>query len=165
MATIRPATPDDVDDLIRLRLALKRHIEASNPYVWRIIDECKECKIQQVNEMLWDDDGEVLIAEGDGGVIGFAWGHIEDRTRLTPTRIGFINLLYVDAGYRRQGIGTHLVEELCSYFKDWGVEQVSINYIRGNLEAEAFWGKLGFVPVRVSSNIPLSSLKRSLDNR
>jgi len=163
MINIRAATSADRCHLIRMRLALQRHIEASNPKVWKTMEMGERWQAQQVDDMLNDKEGTVLIAEKDDGAIGFLYGNIEVRNHLTPSCVGFIRLIFVNKDYRKHGIGTNLIEEIVNYFKSNGVEEVSLNYILGNSEAEEFWNKLGFTPIRVSANTSLEALEKKLD--
>jgi len=163
MITIRAATPADRCHLIKMRLALQRRIEASNPRVWKTTDMSEKWQAHQVDEMLNDKEGTVLIAEKDDRSIGFAYGHIEVRNHLTPSCVGFIRLIFVNKDYRKHGIGTSLIEEIVNYFKSNGVEEVSLNYILGNSEAKEFWKKLGFTPIKVSANTSLEALEKKLD--
>lgn len=163
--TIRKARPKDRDELLRMRLALQRHDEASNPRIWHATEEGKQLMGATVDEMLSDDDGLALVAEVDGEPVGFAWGHATHRTDYTPRTVGFIRLIYLKEGHRRQGTGTRMVRELCKYFKAEGMEEVNLNYILGNTEGEGFWTGLGFRPVRVSANTTLEALEKRIETK
>lgn len=165
MPTIREARPTDRDELLRMRHALQRHDEASNPRIWHVTEEGKQHLDATVDEMLSDEDGLALVAEEDGRPVGFAWGHIAHRTDYTPRAVGFIRLIYLDEAHRRKGTGTKLVQELCRYFRTRDVEEANLNHILGNTEGEGFWKRLGFKPVRVSANTPLKDLEERLEKR
>lgn len=162
MATIRPATPADKPGIIEMRLALQRHDEASNPRIWHNTEEGDRNLGAGVDEMLSDEDGLTLVVEDNGDIVGFTYGRVTSRTDYTPEMIGFINLIYIKEGYRRQGTGKKLVAALCSFFRARDVDEVNLNHIKGNTEGASFWKKLGFEIVRVTANTTLKALEKSL---
>ena len=163
--TIREARASDRDELNRAMLALQRHGESSNPRIWHITENGKKGLDARVDEMLSDEDGLALVAEEDGKPIGFAWGQVVHRTDYAPNIVGFIRVIYLKEAHRRKGTGTKLVQELCRYFLTRDVEEVNLNYILGNREAEGFWKELGFVQVRSSANTTLKDLEELLRER
>jgi GNAT superfamily N-acetyltransferase len=165
MPTIREAKPTDREELLSMRHALQRHDETSNPRIWHITEEGKKRLDAAVDEMLSDEDGIALVAEEDGRPVGFAWGHVAHRTDHTPKTVGFIHLIYLEEAHRRRGTGTRMVQEICRYFSEKGVEEANLNHILGNTEGEGFWKGLGFKPVRVSANTPLKNLEERLRQR
>jgi len=104
----------------------------------------------------------MLVAVKEKEVIGFAYGEVSYRTTYTPNNIGQISIVYIREEFRRKGIGRQLVEELCKFFSSKNVEEVTLNYIIGNKEAEGFWGILGFEPVRISANLGFEELMEQL---
>jgi ribosomal protein S18 acetylase RimI-like enzyme len=144
---IRKAVSSDVERLVELRLFLQQHCEESNPSVWRITQEGKELLKQKVEDDLLERNSQVLVAEVDGEVVGFGQGEVAHRTDYLPKSVGSISTLYVRKKFRRRGIGTRLVKELCKLFSLEGAEQVTLRYIIGNKEAEKFWNNLGFKPI------------------
>jgi len=162
MATIRPATPADKPGIIEMRLALQRHDEASNPRIWHNTEEGDRNLVANVDEMLNDEDGLTLVVEDNGDLVGFTYGRVVNRTDYTPEIVGFINLIYVKDGHRRQGTGRKLVATLCSFFRARNVDEVNLNHIKGNTEGESFWKKLGFEIIRVTANTTLEALEKRL---
>jgi ribosomal protein S18 acetylase RimI-like enzyme len=163
MIKIREATQNDKPSLTEMRLALQVHDEAHNPRTWQTTPQGKRRQAEQVDAMLQDPEGSVLIAEENGKSVGFTWGTAIIRPHYTPDRVGSINLIYIIEGYRRRGIGTQLVKALFDHFKTHQVKMITLNYILGNPHAEGFWKKLGFTPVRVSANITPQLLERHLN--
>lgn len=162
---IRPAETRDREELVKMRLQMQRHMEASNPGIWRITEEGMLQTGPDVDGTLSDEDGRVLVAEEDGMVIGFAHGHVARRNAYTPRVVGHINTIYIKEPQRRRGIGSRLVRELCLFFRAEGVEEVNLRYVLGNKEAEGFWRSLGFNPVIQTANTPLDALERRLKIR
>jgi len=162
MSTIRQATTQDRHHLTQMRHALQHHDQASNPHIWHITDQGKQKVPDQVDEMLSNQDGLVLIAEHDNRPIGFAYGSVTSREDYTPATVGFINLIYINEGHRRKGTGTRMVRRLTEFFKAHGAEEANLNYIKGNTQGENFYRKLGFEVVKVTANTPIENLEKHL---
>ena len=62
----------------------------------------------------------------------------------TDGRRGYLHHLAVAAQYRRQGIGETLVEHSLSGLKAQGYRKCHIFVFGGNVEAQAFWDKVGW---------------------
>jgi len=161
---IRPAKPDDREELTRMRLELQDHLEARNPDIWRLTPEGRENLSAQIDEMLQDEAGILLVAETDSPC-GYIYGRVSRRTTLTPETVGFIYGIFVDGHERRKGTATRLVRELCDRFAGQDVDEVNLNYVVGNTEAEALWRSLGLTPVIHIANTPLEDIRRRLGEK
>jgi len=161
-ATIRKARASDGDELLRMRLRIQEHMEASNPGIWRITEEGRRQIWPEVEETLNDEEDRVLVAEEEGIIMGFAHGRVVSRETYTPRTIGHIDTIYVEPAKRRRSIGGGLVRELCEYFRERGVDEVNLRYVLGNEEADGFWMVLGFTPVIQTANTPLEALEERL---
>lgn len=159
---IRNAKRSDLEELVKLSVSFQRHMEASNPRVWRITEEGQAHLREETEQMLTNKDGRMIVAVKDGILAGFAYGEVFHRTTYTPNNIGRILRIYVREKFRRQGIGRRLVVELCRFFSSKNVEEVTLNYIIGNKEAEGFWGVLGFEPIRISANLRFKEFEERL---
>lgn len=157
--SIRKATPSDIDKLVQLRLLLQQHCEESNPMIWHMTEEGKTILKQRVQNELSINNSHVLIAEMNGEIIGSAHGEITHRTDYTPKTVGSISTVYVVREFRKRGVGALLVKQLCELFDAEGVEDVTLRYIIGNKEAEAFWRKLGFKPIITTAKTSLKELE------
>jgi len=159
---VRNAMTSDLKKLVELRLSLQQHVEKSNSLIWRITKEGTRILKQKFEETLRDSNSSMVVAEIDGEVIGFAYGQVVSRTDYLPERVGHISTIYVSKSFRRRGIGIRLVEELCQFFIRENVEQVTLRYIIGNIEAEEFWSKLRFKPIITTASIRPEELKKRL---
>jgi GNAT superfamily N-acetyltransferase len=162
---IRRASDSDAEQLAELRLLLQQHAEESNHSIWRITEEGKRFLKQKVENDLASSSGLVLVAEMDGKVIGFVHGEVAHRTDYLPRSVGSISTTYVTKKFRRRGVGARLIVGLCMFFNSEGVEDVTVRYVIGNKEAEAFWKKLGFKPVITSAKTNLTELKSILSTQ
>jgi ribosomal protein S18 acetylase RimI-like enzyme len=96
-------------------------------------------------------EGRVVVAETDGEVVGLAKGELR-------AGLGHVSLVYVRPEARGQGAGKELVRDLVAYFREQGVEHVSLNVEVPNEEALAYWRRLGFTDYRRSLLTDLHSL-------
>ncbi len=162
---IRKATATDQKDIVKLRLALQHHLEQSNPIIWRVTKTGQQELVQQVYRMLTDDTSLVIVAEHNTNIIGFTNGRILQRTEYEPTKVGFITMIFIEKHHRRRGIGTQLISELCKYFEAENIQNITLRYVLGNQEAEAFWQHLSFTPIIHTVYINLETLKTRLQNQ
>lgn len=65
---------------------------------------------------LFQEEG-TFIALKNQNVIGFISGLVRDIDINNPNGSGFIHTLFVNKNFRRQGIGSHLLEKVEQYFK------------------------------------------------
>jgi GNAT superfamily N-acetyltransferase len=162
---VRKATTTDQEKILNLRIQLQRHGEQSNPLIWRITEAGRQKLVHDVGHLLTDDTAIVLVAEHENTLIGFAHGQILRRTEYKPNKAGIIGLIFVLENYRRQGIGTQLIHKLCKYFEAENVSHISLRYVLGNKEAEAFWQHLGFTPILYTSATNLETLRNRVKLR
>jgi ribosomal protein S18 acetylase RimI-like enzyme len=145
--SVRIATASDLDKLAEMRLLLQQHSEKSNLRIWRITEEGKALLKQDMEKALLEGNTRIVVTTVNEEIVGYALGSVSHRTDYLPKTVGTIATIYVDEKHRRQGAGRHMVEELYKFFKAEKVEQVTLRYIVGNREAEAFWNKLEFTPI------------------
>ncbi len=101
------------------------------------------------------DQGELVVAEVDGEVVGMAKGELREG-------LGHVSLVYLRPESRGQGGGRDLLQHLATHFREQGVEHVSLNVELPNDEALAYWRRLGFTDYRRSLLTDLDSLQQRL---
>ena len=95
----------------------------------------------RIHQKIRCPDNIVLTARVDNVIAGFAIMYVGmDEARL--------NLLAVDPGYRRKGIGRRLVEWLEQSALVAGVSVVYLEVRAGSLGAQKFYERLGYVRVQ-----------------
>lgn len=144
---IRPAQAADLDQMTGLVLALQDHIEACNPDLWRMTEQTRANLKGQLAGRLNAPGVCALVAEHEqDGVVGVIFGRIVTNKSYFPERTGLVDQAFVRADHRRLGVGTRLVAELCRFFAQEGVDDLSLRYVVGNEEAAGFWAALGLAP-------------------
>lgn len=144
---VRRARPDDLDRLVDLHHALQDCLEAANPALWRMTADGRAAVRGQLAARLPAPQACALVAEHRvDGVVGMIFGRATVNSRYTPPRAGVIDQLFVSPDHRRRGVASALLAALCRFFAAHGVEDLSLRYVHGNAEAEAFWAAMGFAP-------------------
>jgi GNAT superfamily N-acetyltransferase len=92
-------------------------------------------------------DGQVLVAELDGRVIGhlfllFKIDAVFVERELRP--YAYISELYVGEKVRGRGLARALMNEAIA--KQRGLPRILVGVVAGNKEAEALYGRLGYAP-------------------
>jgi GNAT superfamily N-acetyltransferase len=144
-ATIRPATTDDIDDLIRLRVLMldATGTEPASPERWRKTAEA------QFDEWITEGTAGVFVAESPGGrVVACGTGIIDTRLpgpRTPQGQHGFISSMATDPDWRRQGLAQAIVEVLLDWFVTRGVDRVNLH---ASDAGAGVYRRLGFVEGR-----------------
>ena len=79
-----------------------------------------------------------LVAQENNRIVGYIifWIKFEDE--------GHIISIAVDSSYRRQDVGSKLVETSIEVFKKFRVKDIKLEVRVGNREARKFYSKMGF---------------------
>jgi len=161
--TIRIARESDLDRLVELRLALQDHIESCNPHIWRLSSEGRKRIREQLAALLAEPETRVVVATNEAdAIVAMAVGRIHRRDDYVPRCTASIEMVFVEAPHRRQGVGTRLVAALCEFFASHNVEDISLRYIVGNREAERFWQNLGFQPRIITAGVRRDEVEKKL---
>ena len=103
----------------------------------------------------WVREGRILLAERDGAVEGMAKGELRHGG-------GHVSLVYLRPEARRQGLGKELLRALVPFFREAGVEQVTLGVDLSNEQALAVWRRLGFVEIQRILSADLAALESRL---
>src|SRR5688572_19271298 len=137
--TIRHATADDFGVL--RALWDRWQSESPSPPPWADVSwDANRAEFEQAL-----DANALFLAEEDGDPVGFVTAWIEGH----HAKIG--DLYVADSG-RRQGIGSALVETVVENLRARGATHLFLN---ANLQALAFYEKLGFREVARNLMLPL----------
>ena len=104
-------------------------------------------------ELLAKPDTVLLLASADGAVIGYGLAHVSPAsgtwvadTWQTGDRIGEIESLAVQPGYRGQGIGSRLLTALTAELATAGVRDLVLGVLPANDAAIRLYQRQGFRP-------------------
>ncbi|NYZ76223.1 GNAT family N-acetyltransferase [Candidatus Micrarchaeota archaeon] len=96
---------------------------------------------------------QVRVVIEENKPIGFSWFRISD---LTPFGLDYgkwsrkycwISFVYVVKGYRNQGIGSLLYDDIMKICKKKGIKQIMLDVFTVNKKSTRFHEKIGFKPL------------------
>ena len=91
-----------------------------------------------------------IVAEADSILAGFLIGRIDDWESVPPVieprRIGIIDAVYVGEQFRRQGIGSQLIDKAITKIQAANAVAVETTYEAWNDASTQAWHRAGFAP-------------------
>ncbi|WP_084782172.1 GNAT family N-acetyltransferase [Bacillus niameyensis] len=75
---------------------------------------------------------------------------------------GNIHYLWVEPEHRKNNIGKTIVARIIQFFKENGVNDLFLDYNFGNIEAEKFWGRLGYTPGIIVARNSIKNIEKKL---
>ena len=119
--------------------------------------------VEQVRQRLLAIQGveTVLLAELEGQAVGFA------SLRLVPflsddVPRAELTELYVEAAYRRRGVGRALLERVEALARESGARELALLTGRNNRTAQAFYRTIGFRECALAMEKPLDVDEKEL---
>ena len=142
---IRLAEALDAERIGELWAEMVAYHAALDPQTFRPAECGAERYARSILDRLADPDARVLVAQMDGAVVGYVNGVIADITTelFMPLRCGLLADIYLQAAYRRRGLGRQLVERLTLWFRSRDVSHFEWQVSAENREALAFWKAIG----------------------
>ncbi|WP_409055947.1 GNAT family N-acetyltransferase [Streptomyces sp. SYP-A7185] len=144
-APVRPATHDDIPELVRLRALLFENLGGAyfNPPAggtgWQ------DALAAVLEEQLAAGALHVLVVDGDQGLAACAVGSVEQRLpgpHLRNGRVGLVIGVVTDPAHRRRGHSRSLMRGLLDWFRERQVARVDLY---ASPEGEPLYRDLGFV--------------------
>lgn len=149
--SIRPAGPEDLDDVARLYVALKQHHAQLRPDIPRY--QVPDGQWREVaDRTLRDPDLVMLVAEVGRRVVGFTkLGFVEKPWGLSCE----IDTMVVEDAHRSKGIGTEMLRaaEVEAYRR--GAKGVRVDVLLENYDGREFYQRAGFEPFSVRYGKPV----------
>ena len=161
---IRPALEHEADDLARMRMSLQAHMMHSNPNLLDLSRKKISGLADNYLAELKKETSKVLVvydSETDR-IIGMGMGRIFAHDEYIPDKSGRIDDIWIDPEHRRNGLCTAMIREFVNFFEAFGVDDIGLDWVAGNIEAEAFWPSLGFKPNILNSSASFGELKAKL---
>ncbi len=107
-----------------------------------------EQALKDVKEM----NGAFFVAEKNDSIIGFVYGVIitNDQDVLhtlthNNAKEGWVGIVMVDVAYQKQGLGTLLLQQIKTYFKQNGCTSMRLIVDQQNTQACHLYEQLGFI--------------------
>lgn len=76
---------------------------------------------------------------------------VMDLIRAYPNEnTAFIGFFMTDVSVQNTGIGSAIIDELCSYLAEIGFERVRLGWVKGNPQSKYFWHKNGFTETGIT---------------
>ena len=140
---IRKATREDVESLRFLYHELEKDAVGFQPehFVYGNRDEAF------FESIFRKDDQEILVAELDGCVAGFAHVMLLEQKRvpcLKPERVVYLQDLDVREDLRSRGIGAKLIDACKAYGKENGADFMRTQVFPQNTRGMQFYERQGF---------------------
>ena len=141
--TIRPADKNDIKNLQPLYHELEEDAVRFQPehFVHGERDE------EFFASIFLSDHQDILVAEQDGKIIGFAHVMILEQKKvpcLKPERVIYLQDLIVTEAFRSRGIGAKLIDACKEYGKETGADFMRTQVFPQNTRGMAFYERAGF---------------------
>ena len=142
---IRAATPDDADELARLRWTFR--VEHGTP-ADRSFDEFLDEFRGFARGVLADDQPwrAWVVAEDGDRLVGCLWLQLVEKVPHPSRRrwerpIGYVTNVYVEPDLRNEGLGARLMDEALAFARDRGVAEV---VVWPSARSVSFYRRAGF---------------------
>ncbi len=147
----RQAKPNDLEAVMPLVEAFARE-QADQMPVNTLAENFVQFARSGMAQAIQHPAACVMLAEETGGekpeVVGYAVGMAQEPPAIfEPQMYTFVSDLYVKPEYRRQGIGTALVERVRGWGWVKGINRLSL-VLPVNSPAQRLYEKLGFKPIQ-----------------
>ena len=133
--SIRTAEPADLDSLVSLLAAL---FSIEQDFVFDAPRQRRGLAL-----MLGNKRGCVLVAEGQGEVIGMCTGQVTISTAEGGPAL-LVEDVVVMEQWRGKGVGRYLLESLGGWAREQGIERLQLLADRNNISALDFYEALGW---------------------
>lgn len=140
---MREAQRTDVDALAPIWVDFMRDHERQDAH-FTLARDAESRWRSLVGEMIFRDDGFVLVGEVDGEAAGYCLGWLARNPPIYEVAtVGFISELAVASFARRRGLGSALIDEARRWFSAHGISEFQLATAVWNDSAQAFWAALG----------------------
>lgn len=159
---IEEATNADINSLVRCWSAIDDEVR-DRPFGGDNLPIKLNRSKTMIEHALESPSACILVARQQTAIIGTISGHIFERPTVKHACIGVIYSLWVDAAYRRQGLGQRLLTTLETRLSAIGAEAFQVGWDVPNQLAAVWWQRRGYQPYEViASKIPVQSTSSQL---
>lgn len=142
---LRPATQDDIAELVRLRTLLFEDLGGPYFHPSSADDSWQDTLAVVLKDQLAADGTRIIVVDGDTGLAACAIGSVEQRLpgpHLQSGRVGLVIGVVTDPAHRRRGHSRCLMRGLLGWFRERAVSRVDLY---ASHEGEPLYRDLGFV--------------------
>ena len=149
MITIRTATANDIDTLLRFEQGV---ISAERPFDSTLRPDPN--KYYDLDNMLINPLIELAVAESEGNLIGSGYARIEKaKPYLQHEQHAYLGFMFVHPEYRGKGVNQLIIE----YLKQWaisrGITELKLDVYCENASAIKAYEKVGFSKYMISMRL------------
>jgi ribosomal protein S18 acetylase RimI-like enzyme len=161
---IRPASIEDVGELVRMRLSLQKHMQDNNEALWKLSEKKIARFADFYRDQIKDERARLLVVQDKESrdIVGMGLGRIWQHDDYIPNTSGRIDDVWVEPDHRRKGLSVKIVAELLTFFSSNNIDCLTLDYAQGNLEAESVWRRLGFRTAIITATAKLHDVENSL---
>ncbi|MGD8966743.1 MAG: GNAT family N-acetyltransferase [Anaerolineae bacterium] len=143
---IRPATEDDLPEMLRLwREMMDFHAHWDARFQPKPSPEAERAWTKFLREDIWGSDKWcVLLAEQDNELIGQIMGELRETAPVFEHQTyGYVTDIVVAPDARRRGIGKALFNALETWFREQDAAHLQLQVLENNPASQAFWRAMG----------------------
>lgn len=143
MKTIRQAMPDDLERITGWTIQLHHH---EDDHCFEQHDNFNKNIEKWLKTEMENSNSLFLIAEFNKQPVGFIFGsaRINDNGLLKNSITGVVQILWIDAHCRSQGIAKLLLKAISDCFTEIGIDYLECTYTLKNQLGRQFWQSQGF---------------------
>ena len=142
--TARPASDDDLPDLLRLYAGLEQEMTALHP-MWPLADGLARPIEQSFQSAIADADTYVYLGLIEQVPLGFLLARIEELLpQASGSQIGAIRLIFVEQEAREVAVGEVMRESVLSVMRGRGITKFDAHVLPGHRLAKNFFESGGF---------------------
>ena len=130
---------------IKIRMLKREDLDAIVKIDERVLGENRRNYWKRKLELMNDKSSQIsLVAEMEGGVVGFVLGDISGWEFGIPETIGWIDTIGVEPAYQKKGVATALARELVQNLKNLGVKTIYTLVSWNDWDLLQFFHAMGF---------------------
>jgi len=141
---VRRASSEDLQAIASLWKGLARYHEPKSKY-FKLAPGAKRKFASYVRRSMKRKDVAVFVAQENSKLVGYLIAKIKEEKPVFKLRKrGAITDLFVEKGYRRQGIGRKLVEKALAWFRNRNLQFAELSVHIKNISGKIAWRRMGF---------------------
>lgn len=153
MPEIRKARVEDLNSILKLWKRFIKHqrdlgIGSGEDLLPGMKDNATDIVLDYFGRTIRSRNGFLIVMEDEGEIVGYLLARIEkDIPVFKNDRIGYISDIYLEERFRKRGLGLRMFDESMRWFKEKGVENVTLKVLSYNSEAHDAYRRWGFKDV------------------